>query len=125
MVMVLGSTSTTDGPVIPEWGYYDNNWLETDLEWLQGIAEDGSLFCTIDGTPVQNLKDYVFSGALPHTVDFDLGVKVTFDSAIVCSLLLKPLTPGRHTIYLEWFGAPFLTYNITVTPVPPVSKGQQ
>ncbi len=119
MVMVFGFTTTTNGPLIP--GYYeDSNWLEADLAWVQALAESGALSCTIDGIPVQNLKDYVVSGTLPGTVDMNFGDPyppgVPIDSAIVCSLLLRSLAPGHHTIDVDWWGERFLTYNITIKP---------
>jgi hypothetical protein len=126
MVMVLGSVSTTEGPLIPEWGYADSNWAEVDLDWLKSIVEQGGVTCIIDGVPVQNLKDYVVSGPLPHNLVMDDPTfgPITLDTVVSCSLILKPLTPGYHKVQIEWAdwvaGVPFsLTSNIFV------SRGRQ
>jgi hypothetical protein len=131
MIMVLGNVSTTQGPIAPEWGEPNPNWVETDLEYLQNAAEQGGITCAIDGVPVQNLKDYVVSGTFPHNLvvnDPTYG-QITFDSAIGCSLILRPLTPGYHIVHIEWadwvVGLPFnLTYNIFVKEWPDDSLGK-
>jgi len=127
MIMVLASITTTNGPIVPDWGYYDSNWLEADLAWFQSMAEAGGIFCSIDGVPVRNLKDYIVSGAFPHSIEWDALPGVPFDTALGCFLLIKPLTPGHHSVYIEWrFGTPFhLTYDITVIPDPPVQGGRK
>jgi hypothetical protein len=125
-LMVFGFPSTTNGPVIPELGYETENWVQADLEWLEGFAADSNnLFVEVDGRPVKNLEAHVVSGSFPNTLDMDLGFGLmSLDSVVSCSLLLAPLTPGQHTIDLRWFGQPFLIYNITVVPGLPAKSGK-
>jgi hypothetical protein len=127
-LMVFGFPSRTKGPVAPEWGYPTENWVAADLEWLGEVfaPHRENLYVEIDGIPVKNLEQYAVSGSFPNPIEMDAGYgTMPYDSVVSCSLLFTPLTPGPHTIDLDWFGEHFLTYNITVTPDPPFKNGHK
>lgn len=122
-----------DYPCPPEYGFEPppgetlKHFLQrTGNEFLDGYVPDPStLFAEIDGVSLTNLSSYRANSNLfkftadPALVTIDPCITGTRQPGVAVGywLLLKPLTPGVHTLH---FGAPSagqdITYILTVTP---------
>jgi hypothetical protein len=73
--------------------------IDRDLAAWKRYAERGSISCSIDGTSVQNLKEFVFKNKLAQKIA--TGEKhITYNWSIGVGLLLRPFAPGIHTIHV-------------------------
>ncbi len=100
-------------------------------EQLRACAESfvpQDTFVSVDGVPLQNLEDYIFtSPVFEFTVPENnfLGVPAGTGQSVAhgLALMLTPLTPGKHTLVLQGAFPEFgffynWTYSITVTQGP-------
>jgi hypothetical protein len=74
--------------------------IDKDVADWKKHAEQGSISCAIDGTPVQHLKEHVFKNKLAQKIRLSGENHGAYDWSMGISLLIRPLTPGIHNIHI-------------------------